>query len=154
MIQGIYGFSYDTGISNTSPVNQNQPTPSDIKSAKRTGAIECETCRNRKYQDGSGEMVSFKSPTHISPGASGGAVMAHEQEHVSNAYSKAAKGGGKVIQASVSLQTAVCPECGRGYVAGGTTNTLIKYQKDSPYSQNAKSRDQEALSGNNIDFSI
>ena len=37
---------------------------------------ECQTCKNRKYQDGSNEMVSFKSAAHISPNAAGTAVRA------------------------------------------------------------------------------
>jgi hypothetical protein len=45
-------------------------------------------------------------------------------------------------------------ECGRGYVSGGTTTTTIAYNEASPYEKNAKSRDQEALSGNSIDLSI
>jgi len=60
---------------------------------------ECQTCKNRKYQDGSDEMVSFKSAQHVAPGAAGAAVRAHEQEHVSNAYKKASQNNGKVIQA-------------------------------------------------------
>lgn len=154
MIQGISGLSYSAGIDYAPPAKQSEPTPAESKAMKRTGQIECETCSKRKYQDASNESVSFKSPTHISPEASGGAVMAHEQEHVANAYAKASKGGGEVVRASVSLQTSICPECGRSYVAGGTTNTLIKYQKESPYSQNAKIRDQEALSGNKIDLTL
>ncbi len=101
----------------------------------------CETCRERKYQDGSDENVSFKSAAHISPNAAGAAVRAHEGEHVSNAYKKAAQEGGKVIHAGVAIHTAVCPECGRTYVSGGVTNTTLSIPKDepNPYRQNAKS---------------
>lgn len=154
MIQGLSDFSYGQGYNNYSTAPDTQFSTGQPNSVKQTGKIECETCSNRKYQDGSGEMVSFKAPTHISPGASAGAVMSHEQEHVSNAYSKAAKGDGQVVRASVSIQTSVCPECGRSYVAGGTTSTTIKYQQDNPYSQNSKSRDFQALAGNNVDLAI
>jgi hypothetical protein len=124
-----------------------------IKQLLHTGKIECETCKNRKYQDGSDEMnVSCKSPTHISPGASGAAVMAHEQQHVGNAYAKAAKENGKVLQASVQIHTSICPECGRTYVSGGETTTKISYSS-SPYSQNAKSADAASLVGMNLDLS-
>ena len=103
----------------------------------------CETCRERKYQDGSDENVSFKSATHISPQAAGAAVRAHEGEHVSNAYKKAAMEGGRVIHAGVAIHTAVCPECGRTYVSGGVTNTTLEVPKDGqkkdPYKENAKS---------------
>lgn len=111
----------------------------------------CETCKNRKYQDGSNEMVSFKSAAHIDPSMSGSVVRAHEGEHVSNAYNKASQGNGTVVNASVALHTGVCPECGRTYVSGGTTTTQIKYQENSPYSQNAKGYDQSALMGSYID---
>ena len=116
---------------------------------------ECQTCANRKYQDGSDEMVSFKSAQHISPQASASRVMAHEMEHVSNAYKKAAQGNGKVLQASVSLKTAICPECGRAYVAGGVTNTTIKYSNEkNPYIENLKKAQSEAATGNSIDLKI
>ncbi len=114
---------------------------------------ECETCKNRKYKDGSDEMVSFKSPTHISPEASSGAVRSHEQEHVTNAYAKAAKGNGQVMNASVTLKTAVCPECGRSYVAGGTTRTQIKYyNEENPYQKDLKAQDSTKYSGMNLNL--
>lgn len=116
---------------------------------------ECQTCKNRKYQDGSDEMVSFKSPAHVSPENAGTAVRAHEQEHVSNAYKKAAAGNGEVISASVSIHTAVCPECGRTYVSGGTTHTQIKYyNEDNPYQQELKSADRLKYSGMNLDYAV
>ena len=106
-------------------------------SGRKSSPAECQTCKNRKYQDGSDEMVSFKSAAHISPNAAGSRVRSHEQEHVSNAFKKAAMKGGKVMSASVSVRTAVCPECGRTYVSGGETNTQIKYynEKNPPYFQ-------------------
>lgn len=114
---------------------------------------ECQTCKRRKYQDGSDEMVSFKSPSHISPENAASAVRAHEQEHVSNAYKKAAMKNGRVLSASVSIHTAVCPECGRTYVAGGTTRTQIKYyNEDNPYQQNLKSADRVKYAGMNLDY--
>lgn len=97
-------------------------------------------------------MVSFKSASHISPGAAASKVRAHEMEHVSNAYAKATTGDGKVIQASVTLKTAVCPECGRVYVSGGETNTKIKYSnEDQPYQKQIKAFQEDALKGRNID---
>ncbi len=126
----------------------------DSRAAKRVGRAECQTCKSRKYKDGSDEMVSFKSATHISPQSAGSAVMAHEQEHVSNAYKKAALNDGKVLQASVQLHMGVCPECGRSYVAGGTTSTKIQYNEDNPYEKNAKSLQAEAFKGNNVDVAV
>ena len=124
------------------------PEESDVKlPGHRSSPAECETCKNRKYQDGSDEMVSFKSPAHISPTEAASRVRGHEQEHVSNAYKKAAMAGGKVMRASVAIHTAVCPECGRTYVAGGTTTTQIKYpnEKNEPYQQERKAREAAAL---------
>ena len=113
---------------------------------------ECETCKNRKYVDGSDEMVSFKSPQHIPTAAVATRVRAHEQEHVSNAYTKAAEGNGKVLQASVAIHTAVCPECGRTYVSGGTTTTRIAYYNESnPYQRDLKLQDSTKYAGRNVD---
>ena len=125
------------------------------RSAKRAGIIECETCANRKYQDGSDEQVSFKSAAHISPEAAAARVRGHEQEHVNNAYDKAEKSDGKVLQASVSIHTAICPECGRTYVSGGTTQTKISYpNEDNPYQKNRKEADAGLLSGMNFDVGV
>ena len=129
--------------------------PDDIKKpGRRSSPEDCETCKNRKYQDGSDEAnVSFKSASHISPESAGAKVRAHENEHVSNAYKEAAQKNGKVINASVSIHTAVCPECGRTYVSGGTTNTMIKYtNEENPYVKEQKARDAAAFRGANIDY--
>ncbi len=114
---------------------------------------DCETCKRRKYQDGSDEMVSFKSAAHISPEASASRVMAHEMEHVANAYEKAAEKGGQVMSCGVSLHTAICPECGRSYVSGGVTRTAIKYPNEkNPYMKGLKSMHSMALKGANLDL--
>ena len=116
---------------------------------------ECQTCKRRKYKDGSDEMVSFKTPQHVSPENAASAVRAHEQEHVSNAYKKAAQDNGKVVSASVSIHTAVCPECGRTYVSGGTTHTQIKYyNEENPYQQDLKNADRTKYVGMNLDYAV
>ena len=121
----------------------------------KSSPAECETCKNRKYQDGSDESVSFKSAAHISPEASAARVMAHEQEHVSNAYSKAAQKNGQVVSANVTLHTAVCPECGRTYVSGGETSTQIKYYNEqNPYQQDKKSADSVSFRGMNVNYAV
>ena len=123
------------------------------KPGAKSSPAECETCKNRKYQDGSDEMVSFKSAAHIAPEAAASAVRSHEQEHVSNAYQKAATNNGKVVQASVSIHTAICPECGRSYVSGGTTHTQIKYyNEDNPYQKALKAQDATKYSGMHLDL--
>lgn len=178
MINGIAGFS-DYGFSAYSPSNYNlsgsgfsggsaenaravsgigpdREKKGDLpglRSDKTEAAQECQTCKNRKYQDGSNENVSFKAPTHISPNAAAGAVRAHEGEHVSNAFTKAAQDNGKVVRASVSIHTSVCPECGRTYVSGGVTNTAIKYEnEDNPYVKSRKAQQAEALKGQFVDY--
>lgn len=120
---------------------------------RKSSPEECETCKNRKYQDGSDEMVSFKSAAHISPEASASKVRAHEQEHVMNAYTEAARKGARVLSANVSLKTAICPECGRSYVAGGLTTTQIKYNnEENPYQKARKVQEHTKFSGMNMDM--
>lgn len=122
---------------------------------RQSSPEECQTCSERKYQDGSNEMVSFKAPAHVSPNAAASAVRAHEQEHVNNAYSSAAAENGKVLSADVSIQTAICPECGRSYVSGGTTRTQIKYYNESnPYQQDLKNTDGLKYRGNNVNTAV
>ena len=141
-----YGQSGAYSVSNERPLPGMQDT--EKKAGRKSSPEECETCKNRKYRDGSNEMVSFKSAT-------ASAVRAHEQEHVSNAYKKAATDNGKVINASVSIHTAICPECGRSYVSGGTTNTQIKYyNEDNPYQKELKAADHLKYSGMNADFAL
>lgn len=147
------GQSEDAGNDSKTDINPGEST--EKKPGRKSSPAECETCKHRKYQDGSNEMVSFKSATHISPTAAASAVRAHEGEHVSNAYKKAAQNNGKVIQAAVSIHTAICPECGRTYVSGGETKTQIKYYNESnPYQQNMKSADAGKYSGMNLDAAV
>lgn len=143
-----YGISPQEGAK---PISN--PGESTVKKAGRESSpAECETCKNRKYQDGSDEMVSFKSPAHISPSAAGAAVRAHEQEHVANAYKKAALKDGEVLRASVRLKTDVCSECGRTYVSGGETTTQIKYNnEENPYQQERKKEDALKYTGMHLD---
>lgn len=153
-------FLYGPGMITPALLSDSVTTPesqTEIKGVSETGQTsktrECQTCKNRKYQDGSGEMVSFKSAAHISPEAAGNAVRAHEGEHVSNAFKKASMNDGKVIQASVRLKTSVCPECGRVYVSGGVTDTKIRYSnEDAPYQKQIKAIMEDAVKGSNIDI--
>lgn len=154
---GSYGVSFgnkDESVSGVNPSGKEEKTAAGVKGIGRDSSQEeCQTCKERKYIDGSDENVSFKSAAHISPEASASRVMAHEAEHVSNAYTKAAQNNGKVVNASVSLHTAVCPECGRTYVSGGVTNTMIKYSnEDNPYQQERKAQDAMKLRGANVDL--
>ncbi len=88
---------------------------------------ECETCKNRTYQDGSNDPgVSFKSAAHIDPSVSASVVMGHEQEHVAHEQARAEQEGNKVVDSKVRLHGAFCPECGRYYIAGGVTETTVR----------------------------
>lgn len=129
----------------------------DGKKVEKTDpGYQCQTCANRKYQDGSNESdVSFKNASKVSPEAAASAVRSHEQQHVSNAYDKAAQGNGKVISATVQIHTSICPECGKSYVSGGTTRTQIKYSnEENPYQKNLKDMQGGFLRGINLDMKI
>lgn len=118
----------------------------------RTGKTECQTCKKRKYMDRSNEGdVSFQAPTHISPNQAASRVMSHEREHVQNAVSEGQQENKKLVSVSVSLKMAVCPECGRSYVAGGTTRTKMLTYRENPYDQSRKSVEGAALRGMNVD---
>jgi len=120
---------YGSGASGQIALPSEQTTGSiqNEKQMKKIGAIECQTCKNRKYVDGSDDAgVSFKTPTHVSPENSRAAVTSHEQEHVSGEGAKARAEGRKVVSQSVQIFTDVCPECGKVYTSGGKTTTTTK----------------------------
>lgn len=139
--------------SETPTVIRNPGESTKKQAGRKSSPAECETCKNRKYQDGSDENVSFKSAAHIDPNAAAARVRSHEQEHVANAYKDAAQNNGKVVSCNVSIHTAVCPECGRTYVSGGTTSTQIRYfNEDNPYQKDMKAADAASkYRGMNID---
>lgn len=93
------------------------------RSPGRVGPRQCRTCAERKYKDVSNDpTVSFQTPTSVSPEESASAVSAHEQQHVAHNAARAEQQG-MTATSTVSIHTAVCPECGRSYVSGGTTTT-------------------------------
>lgn len=97
----------------------------EIRQKKRTGEIECETCENRKYVDGSDDSgVSFKTPTNISANESASKVMSHEREHYSREASSAERENAQVLSNTITTSKAVCPECGKSYTSGGQTRTV------------------------------
>ena len=88
---------------------------------------ECQTCKNRKYQDGSNDLgVSFKTPTSLTPEKAAYAVRAHESEHVARAWAQAQREDKEIVSQSVTYRTGVCPECGKTYIAGGSTQTVFR----------------------------
>lgn len=159
----IYSTSFYKNLSQVDRLDkinkiEYNPKESKIKKVgKKSSPAECKTCKERKYQDDSDEQVSFKSASHISPESSASKVRGHEQEHVTNAYKKAFENNGKVLNCSVSLKTAICPECGKSYVSGGTTSTQIKYTKEqekNPYIENFKKQLEDVGKGQNINYKI
>ena len=96
---------------------------------------ECQTCKNRKYRDGSDDPgVSFKTASKIAPEAAAAAVRGHEMEHVYRNQAKAAREGREVVSQSVRLKTGICPECGKPYIAGGETRTVTKAKNEPDFS--------------------
>lgn len=94
---------------------------------------ECQTCKERKYQDGSNDPgVSFKTPTKVAPEQAAAAVRGHEQEHVVREQAKAQREGREIVSQSVTYHTAICPECGSVYVSGGTTRTSTRAVQEQP----------------------
>lgn len=96
-----------------------------IKSEENNG--ECETCKNRKYQDESDDpSVSFQTASKISKGGAEAAVRGHEYEHVNHNQAKADREGKEIVYQSVIIKHGICPECGDTYVAGGETTTVTR----------------------------
>ena len=92
---------------------------------------ECQTCENRRYQDGSDDPgVSFKNASKIS-GNVESAVRGHEQEHVSRNRAEADREGREIVYQSVVIKHAICPECGTTYVSGGETTTVTRAKTES-----------------------
>jgi hypothetical protein len=124
---GYYGPGVIVEISQQAKdANKAAQPSSEVKGISEAMEVkECQTCKNRKYVDGSSDpSVSYQSPAHISPEQSASKVMAHEREHVTNEQAKAQKEDRKVVSQTVSLSTAICPECGKVYVSGGVTRTV------------------------------
>ena len=107
-------------------------TPETPATKRVKGAENCQTCQERRYQDGSDDPgVSFKTPTRLSPDQAASAVRSHEMEHVSREGSKASRENREVVSQTVTYHNAICPECGRTYVSGGTTRTVTKGQEET-----------------------
>ncbi|MCM1299536.1 MAG: hypothetical protein NC228_08240, partial [[Eubacterium] siraeum] len=106
-------------------INNLQARLDKMKSEKDDG--KCETCENRRYQDGSDDPgVSFKNASKIDPSAAEAAVRGHEQEHVSHNQAKAKEENKEIVYQSVRIKHGICPECGKTYVAGGETVTVTR----------------------------
>lgn len=150
-----------TGLKGAGAEKGNTPEPAGLKGADGEKAVnpalkdsksaqevmeegECQTCKERKYQDGSDDPgVSFKTPTNISPEQAAAAVRGHENEHVVREQAKAQREDRKVVSQSVTYHTSICPECGKAYVSGGTTETVTKANTD----QQAQQQNQQNQQG-------
>ena len=121
------------------------PALSESKSAQEVMEEgECQTCKERKYQDGSDDPgVSFKTPTNIAPEQATSAVRGHENEHVVREQAKAQREDRKVVSQSVTYHTSICPECGKVYVSGGTTRTVTRADNSQQAEQQNQNQDQQ-----------
>lgn len=121
-------------------INNLQKRLDKLKEKEENG--ECQTCKNRKYQDESDDPgVSFKSASRVAKGAAGAAVRGHEQEHVVRERTKADREGREVVSQSVTIKTGICPECGDSYVAGGETVTVTRLKPESEQNKLAQKFD-------------
>lgn len=111
---------------------ENDEKAADIK--RRFDSFECQTCKNRRYQDQSDDSgVSFQTASHIDPSAAYSAVRSHENEHVARNKTQAEQHGQKIAYQTVTINRAICPECGRSYVSGGVTHTVTKADNSAKY---------------------
>jgi hypothetical protein len=118
----------------------------ETKKSKSTD-YECRTCANRRYVDGSNDSgVSFQTPTQVNPEEAGAKVRAHEQEHVSRNAVKA-ESEGMEAASTVAIHMAICPECGRSYVAGGTTTTIYSDKDPNEDEQKFEQGGQKSVAG-------
>lgn len=119
-------------LEKTSEDKKAEEEAADIK--RRFDSFECQTCKNRRYQDDSDDSgVSFQSATHIAPSAAYSAVRSHENEHVARNKTQAEQNGQKIAFQTVTIHHAICPECGRSYVSGGVTHTVTKADNSARY---------------------
>ena len=93
---------------------------------------ECQTCKNREYQDRSDDPgVSFKSAAKINPSSAASVVRGHEYEHVTR--DRAERNGREVVSQNVVIKHGLGPECGKSYVAGGVTTTVTRPKSENRY---------------------
>lgn len=119
-------------LEKASDEKENEEKAADIK--RRFDSFECQTCKNRRYQDQSDDPgVSFQTASHIDPSAAYSAVRAHENEHVARSKTQAEQHGQKIAYQTVTIHRSICPECGRSYVSGGVTHTVTKADNSAKY---------------------
>jgi arginine repressor len=96
---------------------------------------------NRRYQDVSPEVaVSLKFGAKVGTAVAGAVVGGHELQHAMHARMRAAREG-KRVQVLITMHYSVCPECGRMYVAGGTTTVRELPEFEAPGREPEKERE-------------
>ncbi len=162
MSLSIGGYNTFYPVYNTYPVSPVRGADAVTRGSEGTAGIgsakneECQTCKERKYVDGSNDPhVSFKTPGHIDPSDSAAKVMAHEKEHVAAAIAEGSKPGKELISSTVTLKTSICPECGTAYVSGGVTHTTMRTTQEvsNPYVKLQRDMNRNLLAGMNFDMS-
>lgn len=124
----------DKKISDLDNRIKNLRTRLDKMKAEEEEDGECETCKNRKYQDESDDPgVSFKTASKVGAGSAEAAVRGHEYEHVNRNQAKAEREGKEIVYQSVVIKRAICPECGKSYVSGGETKTVTREKRDERF---------------------
>ncbi len=127
-------------------INNLQQRLDKLKAEESDKQGECETCENRRYQDGSDDPgVSFKMAGKIDPASAESVVRGHEYEHVNRNQAKAAREGKEVLYQNVVIKHGICPECGDSYVAGGQTTTVTKTKTDDRFSVGMKDNESGKL---------
>ncbi len=130
-----YNLSKNLAFNNGVKNNVENKTDAGIqkKEVNKTKSGECQTCKERRYQDGSNDGgVSFKTPTKLTPEQASSQVLSHEKEHYTREAQNAKNENKDVLVNSIRLESSICPDCGRSYISGGETTTVTRTRKDSP----------------------
>lgn len=134
----------DKKISDLDNRIKNLRTRLDKMKAEEEEDGECETCKNRKYQDESDDPgVSFKTASKVGAGSAEAAVRGHEYEHVNRNQAKAAREDKEIVYQSVIIKRAICPECGKSYVSGGETKTVTREKRDERFDVGLSDKTEE-----------
>ncbi len=118
-------LAFNNGIKNS--VENKTSAGIQKKDVNKTNTGECQTCSERRYQDGSHDSgVSFKNPTKLTPDQAASAVISHEKEHYTREAQAAKNENKDVLVNSIRLESSICPDCGRSYISGGETTTVTR----------------------------
>ena len=145
---GAVSTTWEIGAARATTPSQTVGT----KETKETQKAECQTCKERKYMDQSiVSDVSFPPPHLSAPGLAAQMFWTPAGVHVQTGCAHGKKQKTRLVSVSVSLKTGVCPECGKTYIAGGTTRTKMLTYRENPYDQGRKAVEGTMLRGMNFD---